>query len=148
MTYLVEFLVGEDAGTSKGLQLSNENYTLTLNTFKDRFGDPQLLISTHNPQLKIVISGACLFYIVIEVLKEISNEVETQVRSLEIVQLDSKNYCCLLVLVLINKPSDELKLIISLFHGNLGRKLEKLDKLYKFLEMKLKREEQLTLKTK
>ena len=47
MTYLVEFLVSEDAGTSKGLQLSNENYTLTLNTFKDRFGDPQLLISTH-----------------------------------------------------------------------------------------------------
>ena len=98
--------------------------------------------------MKIVVSGACLFYIGIEVLKELSNEVETQVRSSEIVQLDSKNYCCLLVLVLINKPSDELKLIISLFHGNLGRKLEKLDKLYKFLEMKLKRDEQLTIKNK
>ena len=51
ITYLIGFMTDEIAATTNRLQLSNGNYSLTLNMLKDRFGDPQLLISTNMSKL-------------------------------------------------------------------------------------------------
>ena len=78
---------------------------------QDRFGDHQLLISTHMSKLlplKPVNSISELKY-----LRKLLDKGETQVCSLEYLGLDSKNYSSLLVLVLMNKLPDELKIIMS-----------------------------------
>ena len=48
MNYLVNLVEGE---TLKGLQLSNNNYTIVLKMFEERYGDEQILISSHMSKL-------------------------------------------------------------------------------------------------
>ena len=45
--YLLRFLKDKALSSVKGLTLSNENYAQALNLLKERFGNPQVLISVH-----------------------------------------------------------------------------------------------------
>ena len=45
MTYLVSYLVKDAANTVSGLKLSHDNYEVALDLLKQRYGDPQLVIS-------------------------------------------------------------------------------------------------------
>ena len=48
MNYLVNLVEGE---TLKGLQLSNNNYKIVLKMLEERYGDEQILISSHMSKL-------------------------------------------------------------------------------------------------
>ena len=59
--------------------MSNENYNLELNMFKDIFGGPKLLISTH--MSKLLSSEPVCSISELKYLKKKLDEAEIQVRS-------------------------------------------------------------------
>ena len=111
MNYLINLLQGEAASTLKGLQLSNANYEISLQMLKDRFGDNQVLISSFMNKLlglePISDLGA------VNELRKLYDEIETQVRSLNSLGLDEKNYGAMLVPVVMSKLPQQVKLIIT-----------------------------------
>ena len=108
---LVNHVDGEAGNVIKGLLLSNDNYLVTKNMLEDRFGDPQMLISSHMAKLLSldVVSDIAN----VKDLRQLYDEVETQVRSLSTLGLDPKSYGAMLTPVLCSKIPDECKLVIS-----------------------------------
>ena len=78
---------------------------------KDRFGDNQVLISSFMNKLlglePISHLGA------VNELRKLYDEIETQVRSLNSLGLDEKNYGAMLVPVVMSKLPQQVKLIIT-----------------------------------
>lgn len=115
MSYLVSFLKGQAEQTLKGFRISNENYTAALDLLKQRYGDEQLLISSHMSAL-IEMKPATQVRDVTE-LRKLHDNIESQVRSLSALGLDSKNYGPMLIPVIINKIPNEIKLSVSKDQG-------------------------------
>ena len=117
MNYLINLLQREATSTLKGLQLSNANYEISLQMLKDRFGDNQVLISSFMNKLlglePISHLGA------VNELRKLYDEIETQVRSLNSLGLDEKNYGAMLVPVVMSKLPQQVKLIITRQFGKL-----------------------------
>ena len=111
MNYLCSFLVGEAESTVKGLKLSNDNYSIAKRLLEERYGDPQVLISAHISKLLNLDSVKNITNV--KELRCLYDEVETQVRSLNCLGVNSNNYGPMLVPVLFSKIPEELKLIIS-----------------------------------
>ena len=115
--YLLSFLKDKALAVVKGLSLSSENYKQALRLLQERFGNPQLLISAHLDKL-IKISGVKSINNV-EGLRKLYNEVETSVRNLRALEVETKTFGCLLIPMLKNKLPDEMLLVISRgFGGN------------------------------
>ena len=94
-----------------GFKLSDSNYSVALDLLRERYENKQLLISTHmNNLLKIEplvdLSDA-------KHLRIIYDNIETQIRSLENLDIKSDMYGPLLIPVLLSKIPEELNLIIS-----------------------------------
>jgi len=51
MNFLTNYVVGEAERTIKGLKLTNANYAIAKNLLEERYGDPQLQISSHIQKL-------------------------------------------------------------------------------------------------
>ena len=51
MNFLINNIEGEAENAIKGLKLSNDNYEVAKKMLEDRFGDPQVLISSHMSKL-------------------------------------------------------------------------------------------------
>ena len=87
---------------------------------EERFADPQLLIHKHMTKLSLLDTISSIFDL--KNLRKVYDEVETQIRSLENLGLDPKNYGSLLVPVLMFKLPDELKLLYftSVWKKHLG----------------------------
>ena len=117
MNYLRSYLKGDADNTLKGLKLSNDNYDIALKLLKDRYGDPQILISAHMNELlnfePIGINDITYDINDLKDLRKLYDRVETQVRSLDNLGIEFKNYGPMLVPVLMSKLPTELKLIIS-----------------------------------
>ncbi|XP_066927907.1 uncharacterized protein [Clytia hemisphaerica] len=111
MNYLKSLLTEKAEQTISGLALSNENYPIAMKLLEERFGDEQIIISSHMNKLlelpKIMnvrdIIGLRILY----------DTAESQIRSLQAFGLLVKNYGPLLVPVILSKLPDSLKLIIS-----------------------------------
>ena len=111
MNYLRSLLTEKAEQTISGLALSNENYPIAMKLLEERFGDEQIIISSHMNKLlelpKIMnvkdITGLRILY----------DTAESQIRSLQAFGLLVKNYGPLLVPVILSKLPDSLKLIIS-----------------------------------
>ena len=111
MNFLVNHVDGEAGNVIKGLLLSNDNCLVAKNMLEDRFGDPQMLISSHMAKLLslAVVSDSAN----VKDLRQLYDEVETQVRSLSTLGLDPKSFGAMLTPVLFSKIPDEFKLVIS-----------------------------------
>ena len=117
MTYLKSLLSGPAAATISGFKISDENYKLAIDLLKERYDNKQLLISTHMNNLLKLEPVTSLDEILL--LRQIYDRVESQIRSLENLDIDSKNYGPLLIPVLMSKLPQDLNLIISRkFTGN------------------------------
>ena len=111
MTYLQSLLKGSASETIEGLSLSNENYKAALDILKDRFGNEQILISAHmNNLLKLepIKSIANMHG-----LRRVYDNIETQVRSLRNLGVDSRQYGPMFIPILCSKIPNELNLFIS-----------------------------------
>ena len=81
MNYLMGYLTDEAANCLKGLRLSNDNYRKALDMLKDRFGNPQILISAH---MNKILELEPVFSISdVKELRCLYDSVETQLRNLE-----------------------------------------------------------------
>ena len=111
MNYLVNLLTGTAEETIKGLSLTNNNYEVALQLLRERFDDGQVIISAHMDNLLRleVIKGVSD----VRGLRNLFDQVEGQVRSLETINVKAKDYGPLLIPVILSKIPNEVKLIIS-----------------------------------
>ena len=111
MSYLINLLEGTAEQTVKGFSLSNDNYKLALEKLNERFGDEQIIITSHMNKLLELPSVDS-----VENTKELRNLydiVEAQIRSLTAFDLKIENYGSFLVPVIMSKIPSEIKLIIT-----------------------------------
>ena len=111
MTYLKGLLKGDAASCISGFKITDENYETSVNLLKVRYNNKQLIVSScitnllNLPQLTSSDN--------VNDLRKICDTVETQVRSLENLEIQSEMYGPLLIPVLLSKLSSELSLIIN-----------------------------------
>ena len=111
MNYLINLLEGEAETTIKGLNLSNDNYKIALNMLTERYGDEQIIISSLMNKL-LNLEGTHRFSNIKE-LRILYDTIETQVRCLNSMGLQAKNYGSMLIPVIMTKLPQEIKLIIT-----------------------------------
>ena len=128
MNFLLTYLEGEAENVVKGLALTNDNYKVALKMLKDRYGDPQVLISAHMARL-LSLESVCDISEV-KNLRKLYDEIETQVRSLQTLGLDPMNYGPMLTPVLLSKLPDDFKLIISRQFGKTAWDIQKVLEFY------------------
>ena len=111
MTYLKGLLKGDAASCISGFKITDENYETSVNLLKVRYNNKQLIVSScitnllNLPQLNSSDN--------VNDLRKICDTVETQVRSLENLEIQSEMYGPLIIPVLLPKLSSELSLIIN-----------------------------------
>ena len=110
MNYLVNLLEGQASDVIKGLSLSNENYNIALQLLKDRYSDDQILISMHMNKL---LSLSPVRKDDVNDLRKLIDVIKSQIRGLERMKIEAKNYGPLLLPVILTKIPDDIKLIIS-----------------------------------
>ena len=111
MTYLKNLVEGTAAETIAGLKISKENYLISLNLLKERYSNKHLQVTTHMNKLLELKPINDLKHVT--ELRDIYNTVETQIRSLESLGIDSSMYGPFLIPVFQRKIPSELNLIIS-----------------------------------
>ena len=110
-SYLVSYLKGQAAETLSGLNLTNDNYKVALELLKKRFGDDQVLISAHMNALLKLDSVRSIKDI--QSLRKSFDNIEAQIRSLQNLGVQSKQYGPMLIPILNSKFPDDLNLLIS-----------------------------------
>ena len=116
--YLRGLLTGKAADAIAGLSLTATNYDEALGILRKRYGDPQRIIGKHMDALlnldAVEKSGS------VERLRNLFDKVETQVRSLRALGVESTTYGTLLSSVILNKLPAEVRLIIHRAAGEKG----------------------------
>lgn len=114
--YLKRYLGGQALETVSGLSLSKENYNHAIVTLRERFGNPQVLISSHMDRLinmnKVSNKNDTLS------LRKLYNGIENCTRNLSALKLDISAYGSLLIPILKNKLPVELNMTIARRFGS------------------------------
>lgn len=134
--YLLRFLSGKALSCVKGLTLSSENYQQALDLLKERFGNPQVLISAHMDKLIKIKRVREMDNL--ESLRKLYNEVETCLRNLNSLKVEHTTYGCLLISILKDKLPEELLVTIS---RGFGGDQWTLERFMKFFDSELKAKE-------
>ena len=111
MNYLMNLLVGQVAESVKGLTLSNDNYEIALNILKERYGDNQVVISAHMNNLLSMDPVKSISDV--KSLRKLCDIIKSQIRGLNCIGIEAKNYGPLLIPVVLSKVPDEIKLVVS-----------------------------------
>ena len=109
MGYLLSFLTGEAENCLEGLRMNNDNYEKALSMLKERFGQPQILISHHIT--KILDLETVWSISDVKVLRNLYDSVTKQLRNLDSLKMKPDEYGPMPVIM--SKIPDELKLILS-----------------------------------
>lgn len=109
--YLRSFLERSARESIAGLALTAHNYKEAISILQKRFGNTQQIISRHMDLLLNLEPVNAVHQL--RNLRRLYDGVETHVRSLKSLGVDSKTYGTLLTSVLLNKLPQELRLIVS-----------------------------------
>lgn len=134
--YLKRYLGGEALGAVSGLNLSSENYKEAIELLRERFGNEQVLISAHMESLLKITKIKSKENI--KGLRNLYNHVESCVRNLRSLKLETKGYGSLLIPLLKDKLPDDLTIIIS---RKFGSTIWTLDKVLEYLNDELRAQE-------
>ena len=104
ITY-VFFLDGETSHAISGLSLTNENYKEALDLLKNRYGNLQLIVSA---RMSTLVKFAKVQSDDLHALRKFCDDVESNVRSLRNLGIDSKSYGSLLSTLVIEKLSQDI----------------------------------------
>ena len=108
--YLKGPLDGPAASCIAGVALTDGNYNTALDLLENRFANPQLLISSHmDALLKLQASSSGD----IRSIRRLYDTIESHIRSLKTLGVESDSYGSLLVRVIMNKIPEEMRLIVS-----------------------------------
>ena len=109
--YLRGLLNGPAASTIAGFSLSAANYEAAINLVKERFANRQTIIASHMEKLLKVSRVADANDT--KQLRSVYDSIESNIRSLKTLRIDSEQYGSLLVPVMLNKLPSEFQLMIS-----------------------------------
>ena len=93
-----------------GLPLTSANYKGALEILQNRFAQKQVIINAHMDTLLNLEPARSMGNI--KTVRKVVDSVETHVRGLKALGIDSKQYGTLLVPILMDKLPEELRLII------------------------------------
>ena len=105
------FLKGPAAGCISGLNLTADIYKQALDILVQRYGNKQLLISTHIEQLFSIKPILNLHDG--KKLRETFDKIELHVRNLKTVKIDPEQYGSVLASIIMSKLPSEIRLLIS-----------------------------------
>ena len=109
-TYLRGFLSGDALQTIQGMPLTQDNYKNAKDMLEKRYGNPQLIVSSHmNALLKLdkVVSTRA------KELRELYNKVEINTRALRSSGISTEHFGALLIPVVLEKLPNIVRLQIS-----------------------------------
>jgi len=134
--YLKRYLDGEALGRVTGLNLISDNYKEVINLLRERFGNEQILISAHMESLLKISKIRSKENL--KGLRNLYNHVESCVRNLRSLNLETKGYGSLLIPLLKDKLPDDLTIIIS---RKFGSSVWTLDKVLEYFNDELRAQE-------
>ena len=116
--YLKSLVEGNAASAIDGFALTADNYESAVKSLKDRFADPQIIISSHMEEF-LNLPAVCDMHKVSKI-RQLYDSIETHIRSLRNLGIDSSSYGSLLVPLILSKIPEEMRLIVA-------RKIEKMN---------------------
>ena len=131
-TYLRSYLTDAALKSVSGLILTNKNYGKFLTILKKLYGNKQAIVSTHMEKLvnlRVVTSDANKTG-----LRKLFDEIESNVRSLESLGVETNSYGLLLVPIIMNRLPHQLKLAVS---RNVSSDLWDLTELLKIIKLEI-----------
>ena len=137
--FLKKYLAGEALDSIKGLTLNSDNYKEAVEILCERYGNEQVLISSHMQSLLTIQKIKSKDNI--KSLRTLYNHVESCVRNLKALKLEVQGYGSLLIPILKEKLPDELKIVIS---RKFGGSIWTLDLLLTYLNEELRAQENCT----
>ena len=111
LNYLKSYLYGNAARAIDGFQATNENYEKAVKQLEKRFGDRQVMVSGHMNKFKEIKSVQNIMDI--NGLRELSDKLETNVRSLEAIGVQTETYEAILTPEILKKLPEELRILIT-----------------------------------
>ena len=112
--YLKSLLEGAALSDITGPAMTEPNYANAVDILKERFGNKQLIISSHMEALLKLKPVTALSDI--KGMRAVLDKVEIQVRGLQALGIESDQYGALLIPIFMEKLPDELRLIVSRDH--------------------------------
>ena len=109
--YLKSLLEHSAAKTIEGLQLTNANYDEAIKILKDRFGNQQIIINSHMEALCNIPNVGSIDNV--KMLRQLYDKVETHVRSLTSLGVNSGSYGNLMISILMNKLPQAMRVIVT-----------------------------------
>ena len=109
--YLESYLCDSANSVISGLTLTSENYKEAMDLLRQRYANPQVLISAH--MKKFVSLSNVKSVHDIKCLKKLFDTVESSIRNLKTLKVDVNSYGSLLVPLLKAKLPKELSLLIA-----------------------------------
>ena len=109
--YLKTVSKGPAASAISGLMLTSENYAEAIDILSTRYGNKQLIISSHMDKL-LSISAVVSVYDVTKI-RNMYDELETHVRNLRSLNIDAKQYSPVLISIVMTKIPPEIRLVVS-----------------------------------
>ena len=109
--YLKSLLEKSAAATIEGLSLTESNYEIAIELLQQRFGDKQVIISSHMdsllklPQLRSSTDT--------KGLRRLYDQIEAHVRGLKSLDVPDTEYGALLLPILIGKIPDEIRILLG-----------------------------------
>ena len=110
-TYLKNLLTDTASDCISGLSLTSQNYKEAIDILKERYANPQIIISTHMealvklPYVRDVNN--------VKDLRKIYDKVESSIRNLKSLGINPDSYGSLLSPLLVEKLPEELRMIIA-----------------------------------
>ena len=122
--YLKSLVEGNAASAIDGFALTADNYESAVKVLKDRFADPQIIISSHMEELLNLPAISDIHKV--SKIRQLYDSIETHIRSLRNLGIDYNSYGSLLVPLIVSKLPEEMRLIVA---RNLGKNEWNIDKL-------------------
>ena len=109
--YLKSLLKGSAAATIAGLPLTDGNYKSAIELLTNRFGNKQVIISSHmDALLRLPSLGSTTD---VRKLRQTYDEIEAHVRGLQALEVPTESYGSFLVPVLMTKIPEDIRLLVG-----------------------------------
>ena len=104
-------MIGKAESVITGLPLTEDNYETAIDILRERFGEPQLLISNHMEAFLKLPRFSSVHET--KKLRDLYDKIEINIRSLQALGIESESSENLLLQVVMEKIPSELRLIIG-----------------------------------
>ena len=111
LNYLRSYPECPAAATITGLALTKENYKIAVDLLRNRYGNKQVIISSHM-DLLLKLSRVTLASDIKRV-RDVYDKTEINVRSLQALRIKSEMYGSLLIPVMMEKIPEKFRLVVS-----------------------------------